>query len=63
MVDGIVVEPNRIEMIEKRTEPKFSYEDGKLTIDLADIPESDFDWQIIRVQEHRPEDDIKETKF
>lgn len=63
VVDGITVEPNRIEMIEKRTEPKFSYEDGKLTIDLADIPESDFDWQIIRVQEHRPEDDIKETKF
>lgn len=62
-ISGITNEPNRIEMVEKRTEPNFVYVDDKLTIDLTDVLDSGFDWQILRIQEHRPEDDIKETKF
>lgn len=63
VVSGMKMAPNRVEMIENRNEPAFTYHNGKLTIDLSKIEGSDFPWQIIRIQEHRPEDDIKETKF
>ena len=60
---GLSNKPNRIEMIENRTELDFTFTDNELSINLKDVPESDFTWQLIRIQEHRPEDDIKETKY
>ena len=62
-VQGLANKPNRIEMIEHRTELDFTFADNELSINLKDVPESDFAWQVIRIQEHRPEDDIKETKY
>ncbi|RMC41876.1 MULTISPECIES: hypothetical protein [unclassified Lactobacillus] len=62
-VNGLTQEPNRIEMIENRTPLTFSYQNGSLIINLETATSSNFPWQIIRVQQHRPEDDIKETKF
>lgn len=62
-ISGVPDEPNRVEMVEKRTEPNFTYADGKLTIDLTNVSEGTSKWQIVRIQEHRPEDDVKETKF
>lgn len=63
IVSGLTVAPNRVEMIENRCEPAFTFQDNALTIDLTEITSSNLPWQIIRIQEHRPEDDIKETKF
>ena len=60
---GLSNKPNRIEMIENRTELDFTFADDELSINLDGVPESDFTWQLIRIQEHRPEDDIKETKY
>lgn len=60
---GLHQQPNRIEMIENRIELKFTYEESKLTIDLSNAPHSNFTWQVLRIQEHRPEDDLKETKY
>lgn len=61
-ISGFNTAPNRVEMIEKRIEPAFDYDNGKVTIDLSKI-KSDFEWQVVRIQEHRPEDDLIETKF
>ena len=60
---GLTAKPNRIELIDQRTELEFEFSNNELTIDLTNSNKSDYDWQIIRIQEHRPEDDIKETKF
>ena len=62
-IHGLSNEPNRVEMIAQRTELDFTFADNQLTINLKNAPKSDFTWQVIRIQEHRPEDDIKETKF
>ena len=62
-ITGLTAKPNRIELIDQRTELEFEFSNNELTIDLTDSNKSDYDWQIIRIQEHRPEDDIKETKF
>lgn len=61
-IEGINEEPNRVEWIENRVDLKFTYENKKLTVDLVK-PDEEFEWEVIRIQEHRPEDDIKETKF
>ncbi|MDF7672758.1 hypothetical protein PT281_05685 [Lactobacillus sp. ESL0701] len=61
-ITGLTHEPNRVEWIEKRVDLKFTYEDNTLIIDLAE-PVEEFPWQVLRIQEHRPEDDILETKF
>ncbi|AWN32897.1 MULTISPECIES: hypothetical protein [Lactobacillus] len=60
---GLTAKPNRIELIDQRTELEFEFSNNELTIDLTNSNKNDYDWQIIRIQEHRPEDDIKETKF
>ena len=60
---GLTAKPNRIELIDQRTELGFEFSNNELNIDLTNSNKSDYDWQIIRIQEHRPEDDIKETKF
>ncbi|MDF7638123.1 hypothetical protein PT285_01555 [Lactobacillus sp. ESL0791] len=62
MVNGLEQDPNLIEMIEKRIEPKFTFKNGQLEI-VLDQPNNSFSWQVVRIQAHRPEDDIKETKF
>ena len=62
-ITGLTAKPNRIELIDQRTELGFEFSNNELTIDLTNSNKSDYDWQIIRIQEHRPEDDIKETKF
>ena len=62
-IQGLTNKPNRIEMVAQRTELDFTFADNELTINLKNAPKSDFTWQVIRIQEHRPEDDIKETKF
>lgn len=61
-VSGLDQEPNRIEWIEDRQELKFDYQDGVLRIDLAGL-DNKFEWQIVRIQAHRPEDDLEETKY
>ena len=60
---GLTAKPNRIELIDQRTELEFGFSNNELTIDLTNSNKNDYDWQIIRIQEHRPDDDIKETKF
>lgn len=62
VVTGLKHEPNRIEWIDRRTDLDFNFKDGKLTIDLTK-PESDLTWQVVRLQAHRPEDDIIHTEF
>ena len=62
-ITGLTAKPNRIELIDQRTELEFEFSNNELTIDLTNSNKNDYDWQIIRIQEHRPEDDIKETKF
>ena len=62
-IQGLTSEPNRIEMVAQRTELDFTFAGNELTINLKNAPKSDFTWQVIRIQEHRPEDDIKETKY
>ena len=62
VVEGLVEEPNRVEWIEHRTDLDFNYKDQKLTINLVN-PDDEFAWQVLRIQAHRPEDDILETKF
>ena len=62
-IQGLTTKPNRIEMVAQRTELDFTFADNQLTINLKNAPKSDFTWQVIRIQEHRPEDDIKETKY
>lgn len=61
-VSGLKQAPNRVEWIADRTEAKFSYDKQELTIDLS-ASNSEFAWEIIRIQAHRPEDDLGETKF
>lgn len=62
IVTGLEEEPNRVEWIENRVDLDFSYKDQQLTIKLVE-PNDNFDWQVLRIQAHRPEDDIAETKF
>ncbi|EEJ71605.1 hypothetical protein [Lactobacillus ultunensis] len=61
-VEGLDKEPNRVEWIEHRTELNFAMKDGKLTIDLVK-PDDVFEWNVLRIQAHRPEDDIIHTEF
>ena len=51
---GLTAKPNRIELIDQRTELEFGFSNNELTIDLTNSNKNDYDWQIIR---------IKETKF
>lgn len=62
IVSGLTQDPNRVEWIENRVDLDFKFKDGKLIIELTK-PEGDFTWQVLRIQAHRPEDDIAETKF
>ncbi|GAA3626208.1 hypothetical protein GCM10022297_00940 [Lactobacillus hamsteri] len=61
-ISGLSEEPNRVEWIEHRNELKFEFEDRKLTVNL-EKPDDEFTWEVLRIQAHRPEDDIAETKF
>lgn len=61
-VSGLSQAPNRVEWIENRIDLDFNYQDGLLKISLSK-PDEQFNWEILRIQSHRPEDDIKETKF
>ena len=62
MVSGLTQEPNRVEWIDHRADLDFAFKDSKLTINLTE-PESDLAWQVLRIQAHRPEDDIIHTEF
>lgn len=62
VVEGLDKEPNRVEWIEHRTELDFAMKDGKLTINLIKSDDV-FDWNVLRIQAHRPEDDIIHTEF
>lgn len=61
-VTGLTKEPNRVEWIEDRTDLDFAFKNNKLTVNLS-APETSFDWQVLRIQAHRPEDDIIKTEF
>lgn len=61
-INGLSQEPNRVEWIENRKDLDFTFKNNKLEINL-NKPDHNFDWQVLRIQAHRPEDDIKETKF
>lgn len=62
VVDGLTKTPNRVEWIEHRTELDFALKDDKLTINLVK-PDDIFAWNVLRIQAHRPEDDIIHTEF
>ncbi|NRN93461.1 hypothetical protein [Lactobacillus helveticus] len=62
VVSGLTQEPNRVEWIDHRADLDFAFKDSKLTINLTE-PESDLAWQVLRIQAHRPEDDIIHTEF
>jgi hypothetical protein len=62
VVTGLEPEPNRVEWIQKRLPLEFDYQKQQLTIKLSE-PENGFPWQVVRIQAHRPEDDLAETKF
>lgn len=62
VVEGLDKEPNRVEWIEHRTELDFAMKDGKLTINLIK-PDDVFDWNVLRIQAHRLEDNIIHTEF
>lgn len=61
-ISGLEKEPNRVEWIENRIDLKFNYHDGKLKIALTE-PDQQFEWEVLRIQAHRSEDDLEETKF
>lgn len=61
-VKGLTKEPNRVEWIENRQDLTFAFKNQLLSIKLTK-PTSSFTWQVLRIQAHRPEDDIKTTKF
>lgn len=61
-VSGLKQEPRRVEWIDQRQEQAFTYQQGKLVIALKK-PSHHFSWQLLRLQAHRPEDDLKTTKF
>lgn len=59
-----VPEIKTVMWIDTRKELDFKQEDSDLTIDLKRDPDdADFTIYGLRLQEHRPEDDIKETKY
>lgn len=62
VVEGLSEEPNRVEWIEHRNELNFTMKDNKLIIDLIK-PDDFFAWNVLRIQAHRPEDDIIHTEF
>ena len=62
VVSGLTQEPNRVEWIDHRADLDFAFKDSKLTINLTEL-ESDLAWQVLRIQAHRPEDDIIHTEF
>ncbi len=59
---GLKKEPNRVEWIANRQDLAFHFENGLLTITLTK-PAVSAPWQVLRIQAHRPEDDLKSTKF
>ncbi|BDR59934.1 hypothetical protein [Lactobacillus xylocopicola] len=63
IVTGMAQAPNRIELVDNRTELDFDYQDGSLTINLGAMPPDNLIWQIVRIQEHRQEDDLIATKY
>ena len=62
VVTGLEQAPNRVEWVDGRAEVPFEFAAGQLTLDLAEAKE-DFAWQVVRIQGHRPEDDLADTKF
>ena len=62
VVSGLEKAPNRVEWIENRIDLDFSFAQNKLSINLVE-PDDEFEWQVLRIQAHRPEDDLAETKF
>lgn len=61
-IQGLTQEPNRVEWIANRAALAFNFQAGKLKIGLTK-PKLDFPWQVLRIQAHRPEDDLANTKF
>lgn len=62
VISGLEQEPNRVEWVENRIDLDYSFKNHALKIKLEE-PADNFKWQVLRIQAHRPEDDIKETKF
>lgn len=61
-VKGLVQKPSRVEWIADRIPLAFSFQAGELKIELTK-PAQDLSWQGLRIQTHRPEDDLTSTKF
>lgn len=61
-VSGLKKEPNQVEWIQNRSKLAHTFANSQLKIKL-EAPETSFPWCVLRLQAHRPEDDIKETKF
>ncbi|MDO4912533.1 MAG: hypothetical protein Q3960_03145 [Lactobacillus sp.] len=58
-ISGLEVAPERVELIKNRDDLPFEFENGSLKIT---IPATD-NWQAVRLQAHRPEDDLTDTQF
>lgn len=61
-VKGLQQEPSKVQWIKNRKPQAFSFSHGLLTISLTGL-EEEFPWELLRIQEHRPEDDIKKTEY
>lgn len=62
LITGLSQKPARVEWIDQRQQLDFAFREGKLTITLT-APKNHFSWQVLRIQAHRPEDDLPTTKF
>lgn len=61
-VFGLKQKPSQVEWIDHREKLESSFDNNNLKIKLKK-PQHAFPWLVIRLQAHRPEDDIAETKF
>lgn len=63
-VGNFELEPTRIEWIDERNPLNYQFEHHQITVNLSPFPEGmTYPWRVLRILKHRPEDDIKETKF
>lgn len=60
-ISGLEAAPNRIVLVKSHAELEFSFQAGLLTI--TDLPADHSNLTVIRIQEHRAEDDLESTEY
>lgn len=61
-IQGLTQKPSQVEWIANRIPLTSDFQAGELRIKLTK-PDQDLAWQVLRIQAHRPEDDLASTKF